>query len=119
MIWCGLYLFKTQILAHCVPSQPNPRGSATLNQVKSRRSAAIERIQELEKIVENWDSKDLGQCCNEFIRGTVDRFVSVWFYPSSESFRGYAKQSEPKKTDRETGLPVRRVDGIVQEQHVV
>lgn len=34
---------------------------------------------------------------------------------SSKYFRGYAKQSEPKKTDRETSLPVRRVDGIVQE----
>ncbi|XP_050310443.1 protein son of sevenless [Anthonomus grandis grandis] len=52
----------------CVPSQPTPRGFATLNQVKARRSAAIEKIQELERVVENWDSKDLGQCCNEFIR---------------------------------------------------
>ncbi|KAL1502670.1 hypothetical protein ABEB36_007783 [Hypothenemus hampei] len=58
-------------LTHCVPPQPNSRGSATLNQVKTRRSAAIEKIQDLEKIVENWDSKDLGQCCNEFIREDV------------------------------------------------
>ncbi|ERL90963.1 hypothetical protein D910_08305 [Dendroctonus ponderosae] len=63
-------------LTHCVPSQPNPRGSATLNQVKTRRSAAIEKIQELEKIVENWDSKDLGQCCNEFVREDVLTKVS-------------------------------------------
>ncbi|XP_066255884.1 protein son of sevenless isoform X1 [Euwallacea similis] len=63
-------------LTHCVPSQPNPRGSATLNQVKSRRSAAIEKIQELERIVENWDSKDLGQCCNEFVREDVLTKVS-------------------------------------------
>lgn len=58
-------------LTHCVPSQSIPRSSATLNQVKTRRSAAIEKIQELERIVENWDSKDLGQCCNEFVREDV------------------------------------------------
>nr|XP_022906385.1 protein son of sevenless isoform X2 [Onthophagus taurus] len=39
------------------------------NQIlRSRREQAISKIHELEKMVENWDSKDLGQCCNEFVR---------------------------------------------------
>ncbi|XP_060532869.1 protein son of sevenless isoform X2 [Cylas formicarius] len=63
-------------LNRCVPSQSIPRSCATLNQVKTRRSTAIVKIQELERIVENWDSKDLGQCCNEFIREDVLTKVS-------------------------------------------
>lgn len=38
---------------------------------RARRQVALGKIHELQKIVENWDSKDLGQCCDEFIRGTV------------------------------------------------
>lgn len=35
---------------------------------KSRRQLAIERTRELQNTVEHWD-KDVGQNCNEFIRG--------------------------------------------------
>lgn len=56
-------------LGNCVPAQSLPRSSTTLPQVRARRQAALVKIQELEKIIENWDPKDLGQCCNEFVRG--------------------------------------------------
>ncbi|KAJ8929658.1 hypothetical protein NQ314_017641 [Rhamnusium bicolor] len=58
-------------LGNCVPSQVLPRSAAPLPQVRARRQAALIKIHELEKIVENWDSKDLGQCCNEFVREDV------------------------------------------------
>lgn len=38
-------------------------------QSRARRQAALEKISELQKTVEGWDQKDIGQCCNEFIRG--------------------------------------------------
>ncbi|CAG9857556.1 unnamed protein product [Phyllotreta striolata] len=52
----------------CSPSQNLPRNSPLLPQTRARRQAALVKIHELEKIVENWDAKDLGQCCNEFVR---------------------------------------------------
>ncbi|KAJ8985179.1 hypothetical protein NQ317_018208 [Molorchus minor] len=58
-------------LGNCVPTQSLPRSSVPLPQVRVRRQAALVKIHELEKIVENWDSKDLGQCCNEFVREDV------------------------------------------------
>ncbi|XP_018566397.1 protein son of sevenless [Anoplophora glabripennis] len=58
-------------LGNCVPAQALQRSAAPLPQVRARRQAALIKIHELEKIVENWDSKDLGQCCNEFVREDV------------------------------------------------
>lgn len=52
-------------------SQSVSRSTLLPPQVRARRQAALDRIHELEKIVENWDSKDIGQCCNEFIRGKL------------------------------------------------
>lgn len=57
-----------------------PRSSAPVLQVKARRQAALIKIHELEKIVENWDSKDLGQCCNEFVRGKKHFYIFIYFY---------------------------------------
>lgn len=59
------------ISGNCVPNQNLPRTSIAVPQVKARSQTALIKIHELEKIVENWDSKDLGQCCNEFVRGKI------------------------------------------------
>lgn len=40
---------------------------------RTRRQAAIERTRELQNTVEHWD-KDVGQNCNEFIRGNIHTY---------------------------------------------
>lgn len=50
--------------------QTGQAARAPMALVRIRRQVALEKIQELDKVVENWESKDVGQCCNEFIRGT-------------------------------------------------
>ncbi|XP_019883701.2 protein son of sevenless isoform X1 [Camponotus floridanus] len=37
-------------------------------QSRARRQAALEKISEIQKTVDGWDQRDIGQCCNEFIR---------------------------------------------------
>ncbi|XP_028047175.1 protein son of sevenless isoform X2 [Monomorium pharaonis] len=37
-------------------------------QSRARKQAALEKISELQKTVDGWDQRDIGQCCNEFIR---------------------------------------------------
>jgi len=36
-----------------------------------RRLLAIEKLNEMQKLIDNWDGKDMGQCCTEFIREGV------------------------------------------------
>lgn len=38
-------------------------------QSRARRQAALEKTSELQKTVDGWDQRDVGQSCNEFIRG--------------------------------------------------
>lgn len=54
-------------LARCTTAQ----NLVTRSSPRARRQAALDKIHELEKIVENWDPKDVGQCCNEYITGVL------------------------------------------------
>lgn len=56
-------------LSRCASTQPMMnRSSQPLLHARARRQAALDKIHECGKIVENWDSKDMAQFCNEFIR---------------------------------------------------
>ncbi|KAG8039756.1 hypothetical protein G9C98_000485 [Cotesia typhae] len=45
-------------------------------QSRARRHAALEKTSELQKTVDGWDQRDIGQCCNEFIREDMLRKVA-------------------------------------------
>lgn len=47
------------------------RDSGLRMQSRARKQAALEKTSELQKNVDGWDQRDIGQCCNEFIRGRI------------------------------------------------
>lgn len=53
------------------------KDSSLRMQSRARRQAALEKTSELQKTVDGWDQRDIGQCCNEFIRGmnTEKKFI--------------------------------------------
>lgn len=44
---------------------------------RARRQIAIEKTNELQRSIDGWEGKDIGQCCNEFIRGKCRKKVRV------------------------------------------
>lgn len=46
-------------------------------QSRARRQAALEKTSELQKSVDGWDQRDIGQCCNEFIRGRLLKSLGI------------------------------------------
>ncbi|XP_034944286.1 protein son of sevenless [Chelonus insularis] len=57
-------------LLKCVASHPK-KDTGLRMQSRARRHAALEKTSELQKTVDGWDQKDIGQCCNEFIREDI------------------------------------------------
>ncbi|KAG8226966.1 hypothetical protein J437_LFUL009517 [Ladona fulva] len=57
-------------LSQAVGSFPKRETSLRMHG-RARRQAAIEKTNELQKCIDGWDGKDIGQCCNEFIRDDI------------------------------------------------
>lgn len=70
---------KTQLTRTCSGTLPRRKpGEASLRMhSRDRRCIALQKIKELQKTIDGWEGKDLGQCCNEYImEGTLGKVGS-------------------------------------------
>ncbi|XP_045487201.1 protein son of sevenless isoform X1 [Pieris rapae] len=63
---CNLHPIK-KLLTKALGNGPKI-DTAIRGAARARRQLAIEKCNELGKLIDNWDTKDVPQCCNEFIR---------------------------------------------------
>ncbi|VVD05796.1 unnamed protein product, partial [Leptidea sinapis] len=63
---CNLHPIK-KLLVKALGNGPKIEG-AVRGAARARRQQAIEKCNELSKLIDNWDTRDVAQCCNEFIR---------------------------------------------------
>lgn len=73
-VCCDSFTVEVLIIDRCTAFQSLPRNSTN---IRLRRQAALDKIHDLERSVENWDSRDVGQCCNEFVRGNYMMYISA------------------------------------------
>ncbi|XP_077528564.1 son of sevenless homolog 2-like [Haemaphysalis longicornis] len=70
---------KAQLTRTCSDKLPRKRpGEASLRMhSRDRRAAALNKMKELQKAVDGWEGRDIGQCCNEYIMdGTLGKVGS-------------------------------------------
>ncbi|XP_045457942.1 protein son of sevenless [Melitaea cinxia] len=63
---CNLHPIKN-LLTKALGNGPKLEG-AVRSLSRARRQLAIDKCNELSRLVDNWDSRDVPHCCNEFIR---------------------------------------------------
>ncbi|CAH2101931.1 unnamed protein product [Euphydryas editha] len=63
---CNLHPIK-KLLTKALGNGPKIEG-AVRSAPRARRQLAIDKCNELARLVDNWDSRDVPHCCNEFIR---------------------------------------------------
>nr|CAD7402580.1 unnamed protein product [Timema cristinae] len=64
-------MFKFKVVPHPLPSNIIIRDAGVRMHGRARRQAALDKTNELQKSIDGWENKDIGQCCNEFIREDV------------------------------------------------
>uniref|UniRef100_A0A131YWM5 Son of sevenless n=2 Tax=Rhipicephalus TaxID=426455 RepID=A0A131YWM5_RHIAP len=70
---------KAQLTRTCADKLPRKRpGEASLRMhSRDRRATALHKMKELQKAVDGWEGRDIGQCCNEYIMdGTLGKVGS-------------------------------------------
>ncbi|KAK8778665.1 hypothetical protein V5799_019991 [Amblyomma americanum] len=70
---------KAQLTRTCADKLPRKRpGEASLRMhSRDRRAVALHKMKELQKAVDGWEGRDIGQCCNEYImEGTLGKVGS-------------------------------------------
>ncbi|CAG9576883.1 unnamed protein product [Danaus chrysippus] len=63
---CNLHPIE-KLLTRALGNGPQLEG-AMRSASRARRKLAIDKCNELARLVDNWDARDVPQCCNEFIR---------------------------------------------------